>query len=71
MKDNPILPNRALYICDEECSKDCDGCYLVRNGLKYTISVIHAKNGPVVNVKEWESRFAIEQIGAELFYVEK
>lgn len=70
MKDNPILPHRALYICDETCTETCDGCYLVRNGLKFTTSVVHAKNGPVVNVREWETRFKVEQIGALVYYVE-
>lgn len=46
MKDNPILPHRALYICDETCTETCDGCYLVRNGLKFTTSVVHAKKWP-------------------------
>lgn len=70
MSWDPILPHRAIFICDENCSSSCDGCKVVRNGIKYTTDVIHAKNGPVVNVREWETRFTIEDIKGELTYVE-
>lgn len=70
MSWDPILPHRAIFICDENCSSSCDGCKVVRNGIKYTTDVIHAKNGPVVNVREWETRFSIEDIKGELTYVE-
>lgn len=52
---NPILPNRALYICDEQCGSTCDGCYLADGKYKYTKNVLHAKNGPVVNIREWNT----------------
>lgn len=68
---DPILPHRAIYMCDEVCSPNCDGCFKVIDGVKYTKSVIHAKNGPVVNVKEWETRFKIEEFEGVLYYVEK
>lgn len=71
MSENPILPHRALYLCDGQCCASCDGCYLVDGEKKWTTSIVHAKNGPVVNVREWETRFKIEQIGALLYYVEK
>ena len=71
MKDNPILPNRAIFICDEQCSSSCTGCKVIRNGIRYTESILHSKNGPVVNVREWETRFKIEDFEGELTYVEK
>lgn len=64
-------PTRALYICDENCTSTCDGCYLVRNEKKYTTSVVHAKNGPVVNYKEYDQDFTIEEVNGMRFYVEK
>lgn len=70
MKDNPILPNRAIYICDEQCSSSCPGCKVIKNGIRYTGSVVHAKNGPVMNIRDWETRFTIEDIKGELTYVE-
>ena len=65
---DPILPHRAIFICDENCSSSCDGCKVVKNGIKYTTDVIHAKNGPVVNVTEWKTRFKIEQLKDTLLY---
>lgn len=68
---DPILPHRAIFICDENCSSSCEGCKVVRNGIKYTTSVVHAKNGPVINVRDWEKRFTVEQLkDALLYYVE-
>lgn len=69
---DPILPHRALYICDENCSSDCDGCRLVKDGLKFTTDVVHAKNGPVKDVRHWETRFKIITMpDALLYYCEK
>ena len=65
---DPILPHRAIYICDENCSSTCEGCKTVIDGIKYTTDVIHAKNGPVVNVREWETRFYIKQLKDGLLY---
>lgn len=70
MKDNPILPNRALYICDKDCGPTCDGCHMVDGETRWTSTIIHAKNGPVVNVREWDERFHIEEISGLLYYVE-
>lgn len=68
---DPILPHRAIFICDENCSSSCDGCKVVRNGIKYTTDVIHAKNGPVVNVRDWDTRFEIKLVDGLLYYWEK
>lgn len=65
---DPILPHRAIFICDENCSSSCEGCRTVIDGIKYTTDVIHAKNGPVVNVREWETRFEIKQLDDGLLY---
>ncbi len=71
MKDNPILPNRALFICDKNCVSSCKGCFMERDGITYTKDIMHAKAGPVVNVRDWETRFKIEDVKGELTYVEK
>lgn len=71
MKENPILPNRALYICNNECGPTCAGCILVQGDVKWTSTLMHAKNGPVKNVRDWEKRFEIKDINNELTYVEK
>lgn len=70
MSWDPILPHRAIFICDEQCDRACDGCKVIRNGVRYTESILHSKYGPVVNVREWETRFTIEDINGELTYVE-
>ena len=70
MKDNPIKPNRALFICDQNCTPNCEGCFLVDDTTRWSESVVHAVNGPVVNVREWEERFHIEEIKGLLYYVE-
>ena len=71
MKSDPILPHRALYICDEQCGPTCTGCFCHKDGVNFTEGVLHAKNGPVVNVRDWETRFEIKQHGALLYYQEK
>lgn len=71
MKSDPLLPHRALYICDGNCGPSCEGCFVSKDGVNWTESIIHAKNGPVVNVREWESRFEIVQHGPLLYYQEK
>lgn len=64
------LPRRALYICDEECGPTCTGCFCSRDGTNWTESVLHSKYGPVVNVREWETRFKIEEHKGLLYYQE-
>ena len=68
---DPILPHRAIYICDKNCTPTCKGCFKEIDGVTFTEDIVHAKNGPVVNVKEWEIRFTIKQHGALLYYQEK
>lgn len=72
-KDNPIIPTRALYICDGNCTPTCGGCFCVKEvpEVNYTTDVVHAKNGPVVNVREWETRFELKEHGNLLYYQEK
>ena len=42
------------------------------NECRHTTNVIYAKNGPVVNVREWDTRFKIEQhTDGLLYYWEK
>lgn len=70
MKD-VILPHRAIYLCDGICGATCDGCFIQTPEGNYTTSVIHAKNGPVVNVREWETRFELADFNNLLYYMEK
>ena len=65
------LPTRALYICDHNCGPTCEGCFRTKEDINWTKSIIHAKNGPVVNVREWETRFELEEIEGLLYYVER
>lgn len=69
MKDDPIKPTRALYLCNCEV-KDCKKTACQVNCF-HTTNVCYAKNGPVVNVREWDSRFEIVNINGLLYYVEK
>lgn len=53
MKD-AILEPRAMYLCDQK--KDCNtspNCGIC----KHTKDINHAKNGPVVNVRDWKKYF--------------
>lgn len=70
-KDNPIIPTRALYICDGNCTPTCGGCFMQTPEGNYTTDIVHAKNGPVVNVREWETRFELKEHGNLLYYQEK
>lgn len=67
----PVLPHRALYICDQQCGPTCTGCFCQKDGVNWTEEVLHAKNGPVQDVREWETRFEIKQHGILLYYQEK
>lgn len=64
------LPRRALYICDEACGPSCTGCFISKNGITWTETALHAKNGPVLNVRDWETRFTIEEHKGLLYYQE-
>ena len=55
----PIEPHRALYICDGKCEPNCKGCFHSENGINWTEDLNHIKNGPVVNAREWETRFEL------------
>lgn len=73
-KHDSVLPHRALYLCNGEntaCKKS--GCALLGKGeCKRTTNVIYAKNGPVKDVREWETRFiVVEQNDGLLYYCEK
>ena len=71
MNHDHILPRSALYICDKNCGPTCDGCFKQKDGVNWTTSELHAKNGPVVNVREWGERFEVQEVKGELFHVEK
>lgn len=64
------LERRALYICDKECGPTCTGCFCSKEGITWTESVLHSKNGPVVNIREWETRFTLEEHKGLLYYQE-
>lgn len=71
---DPVLPHRALYLCNgqnQECKKT--GCALIGDGeCKRTTNIVYAKNGPVENVRDWETRFEVLQMSdGLLYYVEK
>ena len=68
---HPVLPHRALYICDGKCEPKCKGCHHSENGINWTEDECHAKNGPVVNVREWETRFELKYYGTLWYYQEK
>lgn len=68
---DPILPRRALYICNQECGPLCSGCARSKDGVNWTESVLFAANGPVVNVREWKERFELIEIKGLWYYVEK
>lgn len=74
MKDDPILPHRAYYLCNGK-KTDCrkSGCaFLDKGECCRTTNIMYAKNGPVTNVREWEERFDIvQQSDGLLYYVEK
>ena len=65
------LPRRAMYLCDKKkgCNLEYPGC--PNDECFHTSDVCHAKNGPVVNVREWETRFEIKEINGLLWYWEK
>lgn len=71
---DPILPHRALYLCNGE-NPDCKktGCALIGEGeCIRTQNVVYAKNGPVKDVRDWETRFEVLQMpDGLLYYVEK
>lgn len=65
-----IKPTRAYYLCDKK--KECSSGWSCQNGqCKHTEDVKHALNGPVVNVREWDTRFTLEEHDGLLYYVEK
>lgn len=65
-----IKPTRAYYLCDKK--KECSSGWSCQNGqCKHTEDVNHALNGPVVNVREWDTRFTLEEHEGLLYYVEK
>lgn len=68
--DNPIKPHRAMFLCDQK-KKDCAGSRICGTLCKHTTDVLHALNGPVINCREWETRFVIENQNGLLVYVEK
>lgn len=67
---NPIKPHRAMFLCDQK-KKECAESRICGTLCKHTTDVNHAKHGPVVNVREWEQRFNIENQNGLLVYVEK
>lgn len=66
---NPIKPHRAMFLCDQKC--DCACSRICGTLCKHTTDVLHALNGPVINCREWETRFEIENQNGLLVYVEK
>lgn len=67
-----IKPHRAYYLCDKK--KDCrcsSGCSIQGGECKLTTDVNHALNGPVVNVREWDTRFILKEYDGLIYYVEK
>lgn len=65
-----IEPTKAYYLCDKK--KECSSGWACQNGqCKHTEDVNHALNGPVVNVREWGTRFTLEEHEGLLYYVEK
>lgn len=67
------LPTKALYLCNGE-NRECEktNCALLGLGeCSRTTNVIYAKNGPVVNFKEWAKRFEVLPVGDEKIYYEK
>lgn len=64
-------PRRALYICDEQCGPTCTGCFCHKDGVNWTEGVLHAKNGPVTDVRDWPERFELVQHGHLLYWQEK
>ena len=67
---NVIEPTRVYYLCDKK--KECRWGRLCQNEkCKHTKDVNHAVNGPVVNVKEWDTRFELKEYEGLLYYVEK
>ena len=71
MSKDIIKPTRALYFCDGNCTPSCDGCFLQTPEGNLTTDIVHAKNGPVVNVRELETRFELKEYNALLYYQEK
>ena len=63
-----VLPRRALYLCDQKM--DCWASPICGKECKHTADDTHAKNGPVVNVKEWNERFKVIDFNNELTYWE-
>lgn len=51
------IPRRALYLCNRE--QDCKNSSICGTECKHTTNVLYAKNGPVVNIREWNTRFEI------------
>ena len=68
MKDE--LPRRALYLCDQEVP-ECKNSPICGLDCFRTQKVIHAKNGPVTNIRDWNTRFSIEIIDGVVYYWEK
>lgn len=55
-----IKPTRAYYLCDKK--KECSSGWSCQNGqCKHTEDVNHAANGPAVNLREWDTRFTLEE----------
>lgn len=63
-----ILPYRALYLCDQKLP--CSNSPICGKECKRTSDVLHAKNGPVVNVREWHERFKLIDYNFELTHWE-
>lgn len=65
---DPILPHRAMFLCDKKL--DCSNSRACGKLCKHTTDVSHAKNGPVKDVREWETRFHLELQEIKWYYVE-
>ena len=69
MSKSFILEPRALYLCDQKA--DCCNSPICGLDCLHTKDVNHAKNGPVVDCRDWEKYFTLERCAEGVTWKEK